>query len=100
MLASKEFKKDLGKLKFGKVIGFSFNLKNESQSPIEIVKVTVGCGACTKASCNKTNLKPNEEAEIFATFTPGRLGQQTKHINVHYDTDSVLKLEFMADVYE
>ena len=97
MLQSKELIKDLGSIKFGKPHIFTFTVK--ATTPCEITKLVVGCGSCTKATINKTKLQPEENIDINVIFTPGSTGKQTKHITVRYDADSVLKLEFTADVY-
>lgn len=97
MLSTKESIKDLGNIKFGRPQTFTFTVKTDTEC--EITKLVVGCGSCTKASINKTKLKPEESADINVIFTPGSTGKQTKHVTVRYDADSVLKLEFTADVY-
>lgn len=66
---------------------------------MEITKLVVGCGSCTKASTEKTIIQPDEETLVNVIFTPGRTGIQTKHISVRYNGDMILKLEFTADVY-
>jgi hypothetical protein len=99
MLTTSEPTKNLGKLKFGRPVPFNFQIKNETNRRVEITKIVVGCGSCTKAQIIKTKLEPEEESTISVVFTPGSTGQQKKHITVKYDADSVLKLEFTAEVY-
>ena len=99
MLTTQEPTKNLGRLKYGKATGFLFNILNASQTDAEITKIVVGCGSCTKASTLKTKLGPNESTDINVVFTPGSTGAQKKHITVRYNADSVLTLEFTADVY-
>jgi hypothetical protein len=99
MLTTSEHTKNLGRLKFGRPTGFNFQVKNETTRQIEITKLVVGCGSCTKANIVKTKLQPEEEATIDVVFTPGSTGPQKKHITVKYDANSVLRLEFTAEVY-
>lgn len=99
MLIATEPTKDLGRVKFGKPTSFNFLVVNQGVDPLEITKLVVGCGSCTTATTSKTKLEPNEEIPINVVFTPGRTGNQTKHVSVRYNADSVLKLEFTAEVY-
>ena len=86
-------------MKFGKPNGFSFIVKNDTITNLEINKLIVGCGSCTKASTSKVLLKPNEETTIDVVFTPGSTGPQKKHVTVNYDNNQALRLEFTAEVY-
>lgn len=98
MLTTQEPTKDLGVLKYGKSENFNYVLKNESSEPLHIEKVIVGCGSCTTAKVYKTNINPGDTTILQASFTPGSTGKQTKYIQVRYNSDSILKLEFTADV--
>ena len=99
MLVTKESIKELNRIKYGKPVSFTYRVKNETGTPLEINKLIVGCGSCTKATTNKTNLAPDEEIDINVVFTPGSTGPQKKHVTVRYNEDMILKLEFTADVY-
>lgn len=98
MLTTNEPVKELGKLKFGKPYTFDFKLKNDSEKPILVDKVIVGCGSCTTATLSGNLIQPGTEATLRAIFTPGTTGKQSKYINVKYDSGAVLKLEFTAHV--
>jgi len=99
MLTTNVLTKDLGRLKYGRPTTFNFQVKNEGPRTLKIDKLTVGCGSCTKARILKTSIAPDEEVLIEATFTPGSIGPQTKHITIRYDNDQVLQLQFTADVH-
>lgn len=99
MLTAQESTRNLGKLRYGKANSFTFILKNEGNKDIKIDKVVVGCGSCTKATLNKTDLVPNEEVPLKVVFTPGSTGAQTKHITVRYEETKTLSLTFTAQVH-
>ncbi len=99
MLETSIHTKELGRLKYGKPTSFTFSVKNTGSNQLEINKLVVGCGSCTKATVPKTTLQPNEEVDVKVVFTPGSTGKQTKYISVRYDDSKVLRLEFTADVY-
>lgn len=90
---------ELGAIKYGKAKKFTIPLKNESPRSIQIDKISVGCGSCTKATLNKNTLNPEEGILMDVVFTPGTTGQQTKTITIRYDNDQVLELQFTAEVY-
>jgi hypothetical protein len=99
MLTTTEPTRDLGRLKFGKAEKFTIPIKNEGDSAVKIDKLILGCGSCTEASSPKTMLFPDEEVQINVKFTPGSVGNQKKYIQVRYDGNQILKLEFTAEVY-
>lgn len=97
MLKASQPSKDLGTVKFGKQIGFGYEVENVGPDPLEITKIGVGCTSCTKASIDKTRLGVGDKAIIYAIFTPGSIGAQKKYINVYWDVVNVLRLEFTAN---
>lgn len=99
MLTTREPKRDLGRIKFGKPTKFTIPVKNDGDLPIKIDKLVVGCGSCTEANVGNTMIYVGQEVLVNVKFTPGSVGPQTKHISVRYDSDQILRLEFTADVY-
>ena len=99
-LTTQEPIKSLGEIRFGKSTSFKYSVTNEGSNPLEITKIVVGCGSCTKASTTKTKLLPGETSEIDVQFTPGSIGSQKKYITVKYDDIQVLSLQFTADVHK
>jgi len=90
---------DLGKIKFGKPTSFNFTVKNDGNTPVQITKLWVGCSSCTKAECKKAMLADGECTTIDVVFTPGTIGQQRKNVQVQWNGNQVIKLEFTAESY-
>lgn len=91
---------DLGQVKFGKTVKFSFDVKNSGKVPIQITKLWVGCSSCTKASTRKAMLADGECTTVDVEFTPGSIGPQRKNVQIQWNGNQVLKLEFTATSYE
>ena len=98
MLVVNEADIDLGNLSFGKPHNFQYKVKNNSDQNIKVTKLIKGCGSCTKASINKTDIAPNESALISVEVTPGSTGINKKTIQVLYDDKENLTLSFKAFV--
>lgn len=91
---------DLGRIPFGKPTHFQFDVKNTGKVPLQITKLWVGCSSCTTASCRKAKLADGECTTIDVTFTPGTKGPQKKNVQVQWNGNQVIKLEFVAESYE
>lgn len=96
MLRSNEVNKDLGSIKFGKIQQFSYSLTNEGTEEVNIRKVVVSCSSCTVATASKNKVKVGETIQINVTFTPGTVGLQKKYVEILYNRDEKIKLEFKA----
>ncbi len=90
---------DLGNIPFGKAFPFSFTVTNTGKTPVEITKLWVGCSSCTKASTTKAKLAEGECTTINVVFTPGTIGPQKKNVQVQWNGNQVVKLEFTAESY-
>lgn len=99
MLTSTQPITQLGSIKYGKAKRFTIPVRNEGPRSIQIDKLVVGCGSCTKATLLKNTIDTEEEVLMNVVFTPGTTGQQTKTITIRYDNDQVLELQFTAEVY-
>lgn len=100
MLTTTQSPINLGDIKFGKTVKFSFDVKNCGQQPIEITKLWVGCSSCTKATTRKVRLADGECSTVDVEFTPGSLGPQNKSVQIQWNGNQVLKLEFTANSHE
>lgn len=100
MLTTTQSPLNLGNVKFGKPVKFSFDVKNSGHQPIQITKLWVGCSACTTATTKKVMLADGECTTINVVFTPGSIGNQNKNVQVQWNGNQVLKLEFTAVSYE
>lgn len=98
MLVPTQRTMDLGQLKFGKPYSFIYTVQNSSDKVVKINRMIVGCTSCTKASTTQTTIKPGETGIINVTYTPGKTGKSKKNIQVVYDTDQILRLDFTANV--
>lgn len=90
---------DLGNILFGKANNFSFTVTNTGKVPIQITKLWVGCSSCTKATCRKAMLADGQCTTIDVVFTPGSIGQQKKNVQVQWNENQTIKLEFTANSY-
>jgi len=90
---------DLGRIPFGRPVPFSFTVRNTGQVPVEITKLWVGCSSCTKAETKKAMLADGECTTIDVVFTPGSIGAQKKNVQVQWNGNQVIKLEFTAESY-
>lgn len=97
MLIASEQVKDLGVIEFGKVYDFEIEITNTLGKDMIVNKVQVSCASCTKATLPR-KIKGNESAKMKVTFTPGITGNTSKWIDVIYDTDQTLRVNFKAVV--
>lgn len=100
MLTTTQSPLNLGQVQFGKPIDFSFEVRNTGNRPLQITKLWVGCASCTTARVSKAMLAENECAQVNVTFTPGSIGTQNKTVQIQWDGNKVLKLEFTAISHE
>ncbi len=97
MLVAKEQMRDLGRIKFGTINKFSFILLNRGNKDVVIKKAIVSCSSCTQAVIKNRVVRPMSDSAINVTFTPGTIGKQKKHIDIIYDNDQNLRLDFIAE---
>lgn len=70
------------------VVRLTFDYKNTSEKPVQILGVTTTCG-CTDAMFPSSTLRAGEEGTLFVVFTIGkRTGLQEKHITIVTDDSS------------
>lgn len=102
MLTTTNNPMNLGPLQFGQPYNFKYTLFNEGEEVVTVTQIIVGCGSCTTASMNQSNIPPNGKADLFVIFTPGSTGIQSKGITVQYKTANgegeSLPLTFRASV--
>lgn len=63
---------DFGDVEFGKILDYTFKLKNAGNEILEIKRVATSCG-CTKGEINKEKINPGEEAELLVTYDTGAM---------------------------
>ncbi len=75
---------DLGTINQGQVIESSFTITNKFNQPIEITRISAGCG-CTTPEVKLGPLNVDETSTIRFTFnTSGKSGRHTKSVTVQY----------------
>ena len=75
---------DLGIINQGQVIESSFTVTNKFNQPIEITKISAGCG-CTTPDVRYGPLKVGESSTVKFTFnTANKSGRHTKSVTVQY----------------
>lgn len=99
MLKAKEELKDLGTIKFGQVYNFEFEIENTLEKDMVINKVQVSCSSCTTATMPK-KVKGKEKVIMKVTYKPGTTGTTSKWIDIRYDGDQVLRVNFKAAIDE
>lgn len=63
---------DFGEVDYGKVLEYSFSVKNLGKEILEVKRIATSC-ACTTAKINKEKLNPEEEAELLVTYDTGAM---------------------------
>jgi hypothetical protein len=73
---------DLGTIKHGEVIAYTFNFKNTGNKSLLVLNIIPGCG-CTSTKLSKKVLKPSEEAFLEVVFdSKGWYGSQFKSVTI------------------
>lgn len=77
----------IGPMKIGIVKSFSIQLTNDTTGAVTIKQIHVGCGACTTASVEKSNLQAGESTRLNITFKPNSTGKNIpKTVTITYNT--------------
>ena len=75
---------DLGTINQGQVVESSFTITNKFNQPIEITRISAGCG-CTTPEAKLGPLNVDETSTIRSTFnTANKSGRHTKSVTVQY----------------
>lgn len=88
---------DLGTIQFGKVYNFECEITNTLDKDMVIDKIRTSCSSCTKATLAK-KIKGKSSEVLKVTFTPGVTGNTSKYVDILYDNDQVLRVNFKASV--
>lgn len=96
---------DFGKVEYGKVLEYTFKVKNLGEETLEIKRVATSC-ACTTAKVTKEKISPREEAELLVIFDTGAMsgpmgkGEQERVIYVKSNDPINSQVEVMiyADI--
>lgn len=73
---------DLGTIKHGEVVTYTYELKNIGNIPLLINDVIAGCG-CTSVNLSKEVLKPQEKGSLEVVFdSRGWYGSQFKSVTL------------------
>jgi hypothetical protein len=73
---------DIGTIKHGEVIAYSFQFSNTGNKPLIIFNIIAGCG-CTKTKVSNEILNPGDEAYLEVVFdSKGWHGSQYKTVTV------------------
>lgn len=73
---------DLGSIKHGEVLSYTFKFKNTGNNSLLIMNIVPGCG-CTSTKLSKKVLKPSEEATLEVVFdSRGWHGSQFKSVTI------------------
>ena len=97
MLRAIEEIKDLGTVKYGQTYNFEMEVENTLEKDMIINKLAVSCSSCTTATMDR-KVKGLQKAKVKVTYKPGVVGNSQKWIDIRYDNDQVLRLNFKAMV--
>ncbi len=64
---------DFGEIAFGRIVDFTFKVKNSGDEILEIKRLATSCG-CTTAKINKDKINPGEEADVLVTYDTAAMG--------------------------
>jgi len=64
---------DFGEIEFGKIVNFTFKVKNSGDEILEIKRIATSCG-CTTAKINKDKINPGEEADVLVAYDTAAMG--------------------------
>lgn len=67
---------DFKEVEFGKVVNYSFKVKNLGNEILEIKKVATSC-ACTTAKVNQEKISPGKETELLVTYDTAAMGRSS-----------------------
>ena len=95
---------DFGNIEYGKVLEYTFKVKNLGEETLEIKRVATSC-ACTTAEVTKEKINPSEEAELLVTYDTGAMsgphgkGEQERVIYVKSNDPINSQVEIMIYAY-
>lgn len=98
----KDYLKDFGMIKEGKIAEHTFLIKNNSPEVLNIKNITSSCG-CTISEIKKKILDPGETTSLKVKFnSSGYLGKVEQFVYVNTDSidEPVIKFIIKADVYK
>lgn len=97
MLKSNPSTIPLGTLRIGSSNSFKYKITNDSDKPVKINTIQVGCGSCTTAYADAQSIPAGETTELNVNFKPNSTGMQVKTVRIFYDGGS-LEVKFSATV--
>lgn len=81
-ISAKEIHYDFGTVVEGEMVTHSFEIENDGDANLSIVRVNASCG-CTAAKPEKSLLKPGEKTFVHVEFnSEARLGPQNKYVYI------------------
>ena len=78
---------DCGQILYNKPLKVSFDLTNNSQTPVNIKEVKVNCG-CTSVEYPKWPIKGGEKFTVNVTYDARQLGHFDKEVGIYCDNDN------------
>lgn len=63
---------DFGEVEYGRVMEYTFKVKNAGSEILEIKRVATSC-ACTTAKIDKEKINPGGETELLVTYDTGAM---------------------------
>ncbi len=64
---------DFKEIEFGKIVNYTFKIKNSGNEILEIKRVATSCG-CTTAKVSERKINPGQEAELLVVYDTAAMG--------------------------
>jgi len=64
---------DFKEIEFGKIVNYTFKIKNSGSEILEIERVATSCG-CTTAKVSERKINPGQEAELLVAYDTAAMG--------------------------
>ena len=68
---------DFGEIEFGKVVEYTFKVRNTGSEILEIKRVATSC-PCARAKILKEKIEPGEDVELLVIYDSGAMGLHGK----------------------
>lgn len=84
-----------------KIVNARANYFSAAEETMDNIRITAGCGLCTRITNKKNIPKKIEDGEYFelhVEFTPDHRGKNIKKVTVHFNNKQALYINFSATV--
>ena len=65
---------EFGEIEFGKIINYTFKIKNSGNETLEIERIATSCG-CTTAEASERKISPGQEVDLLVIYDTAAMGE-------------------------